>query len=256
MALGFRRAGIVFDYAFDFDPNACASYEANMGHRPVQIDVCELLGMVRDGWCPRATNLLVADPPCTPWSRAGKRKGTDDERDMLKQTMDLIGLLNPRAWLIANVPGLDDAAHWESVVQPVVGATASRLGYCVDYVALNAANYGVPQTRTRPFWFGHALGTRCIRWPSPSHGDPSKLGTLMLPGVQGLKPWVTCRDALGHLSIGELGKPCRLKWRNPDHRPSSPDEPAKTQTTNTNSDGCLLSVSQRHTSPVDRPKRS
>ncbi len=35
MAEGFRRAGITFDLAFDAWPEACASYEANLGHRPV-----------------------------------------------------------------------------------------------------------------------------------------------------------------------------------------------------------------------------
>ncbi len=75
MAAGFREAGITFDFAFDSDPNACASYEANLGHRPIHMDVRDLLRMVRGGWSPGPLDLIVADPPCAPWSRAGKRNG-------------------------------------------------------------------------------------------------------------------------------------------------------------------------------------
>jgi site-specific DNA-cytosine methylase len=61
MAEGFRRAGITFDWAFDKDPNACASYEKNMGHRPVQMDARDLLRMARGGWSPGPVRLLVAE---------------------------------------------------------------------------------------------------------------------------------------------------------------------------------------------------
>lgn len=230
MALGFRRAGVEFDLVIDADPYAVASYEANLGHRPMQTDVRDFLGSLRDGWRPaEEVRLLVADPPCTPWSRAGKRKGQADERDMLATTMEVIELLLPDCWMIANVPGLDDSSHWDSVVKPVIGETAARLGYCVDYASLNAANYGVPQTRVRPFWFAHKVGTPCVRWPPPTHADPAKMTTLPLPGIDPLKPWRTCRDALKHLPLEELGIPVRLRWRNPDARASRIDKPARTQ---------------------------
>src|SRR6187549_508632 len=97
MAEGFRRAGVTFDLAFDLDPNACESYERNLGHRPEQMDVRDLLADVRlagEAAAPlffgSPISLFVADPPCTPWSRAGKRLGVADERDMLQDTCELI----------------------------------------------------------------------------------------------------------------------------------------------------------------------
>ena len=157
MAEGLRRAGLVVDMAFDFDSDACDSYETNLGHRPVQIDVRDLVRMARAGWSPGPIDLLVADPPCTPWSRAGKRRGTDDERDMIEDTVELVRLLRPRAYLIANVPGLDDGPNWPTV-QRTIGSL-SRDGYCVaDFVRLDAADFGVPQHRIRPFWYGHRGG--------------------------------------------------------------------------------------------------
>lgn len=249
MAEGFRRAGLRFDFVFDKDPDACASYAKNLGHEPVCIDVHDLLRMVRAGWRPGPVELFVADPPCTPWSRAGKRKGLADERDMLRETAELIVLLRPATYLIGNVPGLQDASSW-SVVQEVIGGLA-RHGYCVDdYAQLDAADFGVPQHRVRPFWFGHLAGA-CMRWPSRTHCSPEEAREALLPGIEGLRPWVTCRDALSHLPLAELGRPVRLRWKQTDtHRATTPDEPAKTLTKNTHSDGALL-LNDKH--PINAP---
>ncbi len=209
MAEGFRRAGIVFDWAFDHSKAACDSYEANHHHRPVQMDARDLLRLAESGWRPAARlDLVVADPPCTPWSRAGKRLGVDDERDMLGVTCELIRLLRPRAYLIGNVPGLDDATQWHHLQAAL--APLGRAGYCIaDYASLDAADFGVPQHRVRPFWFGHLAGP-CIQWPLPTHGPPSD--NTCLPGTE-LAPWVTCRDALGHLTSATMGTARMLRYR-------------------------------------------
>lgn len=209
MAEGFRRAGITFDMAVDMAPDHCDSYEANLGHRPLQMNALDLLRMAKLGWHVEV-DLLVADPPCTPWSRAGKRKGLTDERDMLRATAEIIALLRPRAYLIGNVPGLEDSQNLP-IVQDVIGGLA-RYGYCVrDFASLDAADYGVPQHRVRPFWYGHRFGP-CLRWPEPTHGDPDELQET-LPGVRSLVPWVTCGQALAHLPAKELGRPIKLRRR-------------------------------------------
>ncbi len=218
MALGFRRAGIEFDLAVDQNPDACDSYARNMGERPVQIDVRELVRLLALLAPIEGVELLVADPPCTPWSRAGKREGLDDERDMLRETAAVIDTVRPRCWLVGNVPGLDDAPNWP-VVQQVLGGLQ---GYCIDYARFDAADFGVPQHRIRPFWFGHPRGTHCIRWPTPTHGDPKSIGHADL-GDRRL-PWVTCRRALAHLTVEQLGQPVRVRWAR-QNEPSRIDEP-------------------------------
>src|SRR5690349_23909691 len=195
MSLGFRRAGIEFDLCFDMDADACDSHEANLGIRPVRVDVRDLLRMVRSGWSAGSVSLLVADPPCTPWSRAGRRLGTADERDCLGTTVNLIRALRPERYLIGNVPGLEDSTNWP-VVQRLL-APLEREGWCMtDFATLDAADFGVPQHRVRPFWFGHHGGP-CICWPAPTHCDPVLARSAHLPGIEPMAPWVTCRDALG-----------------------------------------------------------
>ena len=242
MAKGFKDAGVHFDLAVELLENHCDSYEQNIGHRPVQMDVRSLYEMLLMGWRPpKRVRLLVADPPCTPWSRAGKRLGTDDPRDMLEGTCKVIALLQPDVYLIGNVPGLDDGPNLP-IVQKHIGSL-SKFGYCTaDFARLNAANYGVPQHRHRPFWFGHKAGP-CIMWPRPTHGDPDTVNAnLTLPGVDELKPWVTCRQALGHLTMEELGRPIKLRKRmqNSKQHGSVAERPARVVGTSNLSDGNVL----------------
>ncbi len=254
MAEGFRRAGIHFDLAIDFEEDHCTSYEKNLGHRPVRMDVRDFLRMVRLGYRIKI-RLLVADPPCTPWSRAGKRMGTADERDMLEDTCELIALLEPESYLIGNVPGLDDGKNW-NVVQRVIGGLQKH-GYCVaDFAQLDAADYGVPQHRIRPFWYGHKAGP-CIRWPKPSHCDPDLLHTHTLPGVDELLPWVTCKQALGHLSGPDLGRPVRLRKRNQNstQHGSVPERPARVVGTSNLSDGNVLLSDEGEAGFTPQPTR-
>jgi site-specific DNA-cytosine methylase len=257
MAEGFRRAGITFDLAFDFSVDACDSYESNLRHRPIHMDVRDLLRMIRAGASIGPVDLLVADPPCTPWSRAGKRQGLEDEADMLAETCELIGLVRPTAWLIGNVPGLDDSQN-EDAIDRTMGVLCREHGYELDYGRFDCANYGVPQHRVRPFWFGRPKGSTPIRWPEPTHAAPGQLG---LPGLA-LAPWVTCRDALSHLPLAELGRPVRVRWhRDTDHKMADPDAPAPTATKNTHGDGALLSFKKAcngkdHGSREDQPART
>lgn len=285
-AEGLRRAGLQPDIAFDYDTDACDSYERNLGHRPIQIDARDLLRMSQAGWSPGNVDLLICDPPCTPWSRAGKRKGQADERDMLSVTVELIRLWRPRFWLIANVPGLDDGPNWPIVQREIGGLT--REHYCVDFQRIDAASVGVPQHRVRPFWYGHLRGTDCIEWPERTHAPLGECGAT-LPGITARrKPYVTCRQALAHLSPEDLGTPVRLRWRQtaktgngprashadapahvvttkdsgsdgnvlfdgPNHRPSKPGAPARTITRNTHGDGSLLTNDRHPVNTLDAP---
>lgn len=241
LAEGFRRAGLAPTMAFDFDKDACDSYAANHGQSPIRMDVRDLVRMVRAGWSAGDVDLLIADPPCTPWSRAGKRTGVDDERDMLIDTVEIVRLLQPRTWLIANVPGLDDEPNWP-IVQRTIGSLGTLGAWCIDFSRLDAASFGVPQHRIRPFWFGHRRDTPCLMWPTRTHGSPEECAHPTLPGVEPLKPWVTCRQALGHLQPDELGTPVRLRWRgcNSEQQGSVPDRPARVVGTSNLSDGNVL----------------
>lgn len=258
MGEGFRRAGIEFDLMIEIEKEHCDSYEKNLGHRPTQMDARSFHELLLMGWRPpKPVRLVVADPPCTPWSRAGKRQGQEDPRDMLWGTCEIIRLLEPEIYLIGNVPGLDDGPNLP-IVQRTIGAL-SKLGYCTaDFARLDAANYGVPQHRHRPFWFGHKRGP-CIQWPAPTHGDPDELKDQMtIPGIEALIPWITCKQALGHLSLEELGRPIKLRRReaNSKQHGSVEERPARTVGTSNLSDGnVILNPDQPRAGKRGKPKK-
>lgn len=239
MALGFHRAGIDFLAAVDFDKDACDSYEANLGKRPVHMDVRDFLRLVRAGCAFRDLDLIVADPACTPYSPAGKRLGKEDPRDVLGTTVEIIRALKPRAYLIGNVPGLETEPH-QDTLRETIGSLVYD-GYCVvDAITLDAADYGVPQHRRRPFWFGHR-GGGCISWPGATHGHPGDCLPVMMGERK--KPWVTCRAALGHLEQAELGTPVKIRRHASRGAPASEEaEPAATVTKNTHGSGSVLKV--------------
>lgn len=233
MAEGLRRAGLRVTRAVEWDSDHAASYEQNLGHAPIVADARELL---RPEWRHAhgidAVELLVADPPCTPWSTAGKRLGQADPRDMLAVTCDIIATIRPRCWLVANVPGLVTKPNRHVVARTI----ESIPGYEVDYFRLDAADYGVPQRRRRPFWFGRPAGSPKLYAPEPTHIDPMRTRTLW--DLRRL-PWVTVRQALGHLPLEELGRPVRMAIKprgshhqlRAAHEPSDPNRPAQTVTT-------------------------
>jgi site-specific DNA-cytosine methylase len=230
MALGFRRAGIEFAFAFDKDADACNSYEHNLGHRPVRLDVHDLLRLVEGGWRPAEgeVDLVVADPPCAPYSSAGKKKGIDDPRDCLRCVVEVVRILKPRAFLLGNVPGLEHENH-DAARRDTIGSLCYE-GYCIDEAVFDAASFGVPQRRIRPFWYAH-LGAHCLSWPTATHGPPKR--QLEIGGTE-LLPWVTCRDALSDLPKRELGKIRNVRVSKGNwHKPSDPDEPISVLTTTT-----------------------
>src|SRR5690606_30204082 len=84
-------------------------------------------------------------------------------------------------------------------VLPVWNAYADRwrhrFGWSAWAGVLNAADYGVPQTRRRAFLIARTDGSPVLP-PEPTH---CKGGALTMFG--GLAPWVTMADALGWSDI-------------------------------------------------------
>lgn len=72
------------------------------------------------------------------------------------------------------------------------------LGYVAEFRVLTAMDYGVPTIRTRLYIFARCDG-QPIRWPSPTHGDPSARGFAQ----SGLKHWLTAADCIDFTLQGE-----------------------------------------------------
>ena len=147
LSLGFRAWGSRVQ-GFDSDRHAGATYEENVGP-------CTVEPLTLDSVFPR-TDVLVAGPPCQPFSVAGMQAGEDDARDgLLPIVVSAIRQTRPEVFIIENVSGLNKRNR------PYLGRVISQLEqleYVVAVQELNAHDYGVPQRRHRLFVVGHRGG--------------------------------------------------------------------------------------------------
>ena len=140
LSLGFWSAG--FDVSgIDRNPDASKTYRKNLGDSK-----CAEL---REDYDFPDSDVIIAGPPCQPWSHAGKRRGVHDGRDGLDCVAAAIQIVRPAAIVVENVPGLARSGRRGHLDQFVGYLT--ELGYTVAVHLLNAADYGVPQSRIRLF---------------------------------------------------------------------------------------------------------
>jgi DNA (cytosine-5)-methyltransferase 1 len=143
--LGFHQAGLDIAWANDLDTDACETYRRNIGPI-IEQDVNTIDPRDLD-----KVNVLVAGFPCQPFSNAGSRRGTEDERGGLyKKTYDFIEAHEPEVILYENVRGLlSFQGRKGKLIDEIVGTLEDRYGYTCKYKLLNLSHFGVPQRRIR-----------------------------------------------------------------------------------------------------------
>ncbi len=108
------------------------------------------------GW-PDDRPVWTGSCPCQPFSAAGRRRGTDDERHLWPHMLRLVAECRPPAVFGEQVASAD-GREWLAGVR----ADLEALGYAVGSADLCAAGVGAPHPRQRLYWVGH---TTCGRWP-------------------------------------------------------------------------------------------
>ena len=127
-----------------------------------------------------STRLWTGSCPCQPFSAAGKRKGTDDERHLWPVFRDLIKECRPPVVLGEQVASADGRA-WLSTVRTDLEA----LGYAAAGADLCAAGVGAPHIRQRIYFVGLADTERI------GHAAVFGAGDTSMGGRQdGKRTWV------------------------------------------------------------------
>ncbi len=181
MAYGFKLAGFRTVLANEWDEAACATLRANVTDRVVCCAIQEI-----DEF-PKA-DVVAGGPPCQGFSNLGERVPNDPRNELWRHFLRCVESAQPRFFVLENVPPLLKSDQYREFLR-----SAGKLGYRVEGRILNAADYGVPQTRRRAIVIG--AYARSPVFPEPTHFDPAKG-----PAIPGLKlPWRTVRDAIGHL---------------------------------------------------------
>ena len=127
-------------------------------------------------------DVLLGGPPCQGFSTHRiNDEGVDDPRNgLLLRYFEFVRDLNPKAFVVENVPGLLWKRH-EKYLKKFI-KEAKKSGYTVlAPTTLNARDYGVPQNRKRVFIVGIRNDVKLnLQWPpSPTHFDPNSDEVLL-----------------------------------------------------------------------------
>lgn len=164
-ALGLDMAGFEHVLAVELDENACNTLRSNRSNWKIaQGDVADA-----SVWRPtdyEGVSLLAGGVPCPPFSIAGKQLGANDERDLFAWAVEQTAIVKPRALLLENVRGLA-MSRFAGYRQHVLDRL-TQLGYVAEWRLLQAANYGVPQLRSRFILVAiEADYAPYFHWPDP-----------------------------------------------------------------------------------------
>jgi len=97
-------------------------------------------------------DILTTGYPCQPFSHAGYRKGTDDERHIFPYILEAISVLRPRWVILENVRG-----HLTLGFKEVLQGLAEQ-GYDAKWRVVRAADVGAPHARARLFIVAYPNG--------------------------------------------------------------------------------------------------
>lgn len=142
-----------------------------------------------------SVDVIHGGPPCQPFSIAGKRDGSRDDRDMWPAFIEAIRVVEPEAFVAENVPGLLDR-KFSGYVNDVILRPLTA-DYQIHTFPLLASDFGVPQLRRRVIFVGFRSGGTSRRFvvPLPTHRSSDDL-------FECAKRTSGARAALGLANIG------------------------------------------------------
>lgn len=153
LSVGFQNAGFTIRAGADFDPDAMATFARNFpGARKIVGDLRDR--DIRDQVVEVATgaDLIVGGPPCQGFSqvRNHSRLIDDPKNSLYREFVEIVGQVRPPAFVMENVQGMAQMGVKEQVISDLSLDGAYR----VEAQLLDAADFGVPQTRKRLIFIG------------------------------------------------------------------------------------------------------
>lgn len=158
--------------------------------------------------------VVIGGPPCQGFSslRPFRERGRGDSRNNLFEEFALVVQeLQPEWFVLENVVGL--LSHNGGQTLRAVLQAFREAGYSVDWRVLNAAHFGLPQSRERLVVVGNRRG-RVFRWPTPTHqfehksmaGSRAKRVQTDPLFMQGLPHAISALEAIGDLPPVRAGE--------------------------------------------------
>lgn len=145
-SLGFTQEGFP-SYGVDKDPHCVSTYRWNIG-QCLEMDLRAELPDIH-------ADVVIAGPPCRPWSRLNRqRRGINHpDRSLLVVFQEALLEMKPLFFILENVPPLTHDPIFPELVRQVAQA-----GYSWEYRTLCYADFGAATARRRLFLFGSRVG--------------------------------------------------------------------------------------------------
>lgn len=195
LSLGFSAAGFGIAAGIESNLAAAASYGTNF-HPDEPIHAVErditstnpvrLVQELNAGRPEEAFDVIIGGPPCQAYARVGRPKlreieehsdafRNDPRAELYTSYLRYVNSYHPIAILMENVPDMMNFAGHN--IPEEICKVLDELGYVCGYTLLNAAFYGVPQTRERMFLIAyHRAVAESVSFPEPSHWIDLPLG--------------------------------------------------------------------------------
>lgn len=220
VSIGLTNAGFEVTCAVEIDKTAAAAYSNYEALKKVNVkqdDICNLSGneiRIAAGISKDEMYLLAGCPPCQKFSLQNRKNNRneshiDDVKRLLMEFKRIIQEMFPPFILMENVPGIK-SSFGGRILDEFISALENKSGqpeeqYFIIYGVLNAADYGVPQSRKRFVLHGirkdvYSIMQRnniCFSLPSKTHSRK---------GENELNPWVSVKEAFAGLPKIQAGE--------------------------------------------------
>lgn len=147
----------------------------------------KFLSLVEDTCGKAQVDVVVGGPPCQGFSVFGLRNHDDPRNDLFRPYLKVVQALRPKYFVMENVPGLETMYGGKTVElihQAVAKMGPDKYGV-VGPIRVNAADFGVPQTRERVLFIGYRADQTPIEKILPTHSGP----------------YITVKQAIGDLAF-------------------------------------------------------
>lgn len=191
---GFQEAGFEMLLGIDVWKDATVTYKYNFPNAKVINDDIEKVTaeqiMQKLNISEDEIDVIIGGPPCQGFSVSGKRMIDDPRNKLYKSFVDLVKEIQPKLFVMENVPGL--IRLFDGKVKEQVLEDFSSIGYSVRVQLLSSDMFGVPQQRKRVFFVGinkeKIRNTEEFIFPKSCYGE-------------GLKEFITCEEAISDLDF-------------------------------------------------------
>lgn len=159
LSYGFESAGFDILLGIDNDSKALETFELNhKGSKSICGDITQItyeehIKPLLDG---KQIDVIIGGPPCQGMSLSGPRKFDDPRNKLYLSYIRLVKEIQPKAFVIENVPGL--VGLFGGQIKDSIIEKFTDMGYHIEYKILCAADYGVPQSRKRVVFVGTKIG--------------------------------------------------------------------------------------------------